>query len=89
MATLTSADYKVLRKSVYSAGAGKEELKALANLPNEGQILACFQALEDATIAHFTATIKPAIDTALGVTTSTALAKKIYGAYLLWKLSNL
>jgi hypothetical protein len=88
MAQLTTSDYRELRDSVYRLGAGKEELKALANLPNKTQILAAFQGLEDATVAHFTSTVKPAIDAALGVTTSTALARKIYAGYLLWKISH-
>jgi hypothetical protein len=90
MAALTADDYRQIRKSVYSPGHGKEELKARASLPNETQAMAVFQALEDATIAHFTATIKPAIDANIGgAATTTILAKKIYAGYLLWKINEL
>ena len=46
MADLTP-HYAVLRRAVYQAGLGKEELKALPTLPNKGELLAAFQAMED------------------------------------------
>lgn len=87
MAQLTAADYRVLRKAVYQKGAGKEELKSLPSLPNESTLLAIFQAAEDRTVAAFTA-FKADLDGLLGVTTTVAAAKKVYAAYLSWKLTN-
>lgn len=86
MANLTSA-YSELRDSVYVLGRGKEELKALTNLPTKAQLLACFQAYEDFLVANV-ATIKANGDTALGITTTQALFKKLFAAYLTWKLRN-
>lgn len=87
MATLTTADYRELRESVYRAGAGKEELKLLAGLPNEAKLLAMFQSQEDFLVANF-ATLKSGIDTALGITTTNALARKLVAGYLLWKIAH-
>jgi hypothetical protein len=89
MATLTAADYRELRKACYANGAGKEEFKALASLPNEGQLLACFQVLEDWVTNDF-AGLKTDMQTALGgVTITTPHAKKIIAAFLLWKIAHL
>lgn len=89
MATLTAENYKALRKTVYQAGAGKEEFKALANLPNETQLMACFQVLEDWVTNDF-AGLKTDMQTALGgVTITVPHAKKIIAAFLLWKILNL
>ena len=87
MAQLTAADYKVIRKALYTAGAGKEELKALASLPTEATLMAIFQAAEDRTVAAFNL-FKADLDAALGVTTTVAAAKKVYAAYLKWKLTQ-
>jgi hypothetical protein len=59
----------------------KAELKALANLPNETQLRAAFDVLNDPWEADRLAT-KASIDTALGVTTTAALAKAIGKAFL-------
>lgn len=88
MATLTAEDYKQLRKACYVAGAGKEEFKALANLPNETQLMACFQSLEDWVVNDF-ASVKTGMETALGVSLTVAHAKKIIAAFLLWKIAHL
>lgn len=89
MATISAADYKQLRRTVFTLGKGKEELKARANLPNETQAMAVFQALEDDTISHFT-DVKTLIDSNIGgAATSNALAQKVYAAYLQWKIGVL
>ena len=89
MAQLTAADYRQLRKSVYSVGAGKEEIKALpGGVPSEAKILDMFQDLEDDTVSHF-ATQQSIIETALGVTPTLPLEKKIMVAYYLWKIEQL
>lgn len=90
MATLTAADYKDIRKSCYVKGGGKEELKTLASLPNEPTLLSIFQAAEDRTIAAFVL-FRADMESALGIPSnpaSLALAKKLYVAYLLWKISH-
>lgn len=87
MAVLTGADYGELRNSVYQLGKGKEELKALAFLPNKSQVLAAFQAIEDFWEAN-KATLKADVDTALGVTTTAAFAEKILAAWLSWKVNK-
>lgn len=86
MADLTTA-YNQLRDSIYRVGDGKEELRALPNLPTKAQLLGCFQAYEDFFVANATV-IKTAGDTALGRVTSQALFRKLLAAYLLWKLRN-
>lgn len=90
MAQLTAADYKQIRRAVYQAGAGKEELKSLAGLPNEAKLLAVFQAAEDRTVAAFVA-FRADLETILGIPTnaaSLALARKVYVAYLTWKMAQ-
>ena len=81
MAILTNAEYGQIRGNVWRFGSGKEELKALAALPTKAQLLAAFQAIENNSQAS-RATIKAAVDAALGITTSVALARKLYAAYL-------
>lgn len=80
--------YRELRKAVYQLGAGKEELKALPALPNKDELLAAFQAMEDYMVGTAVAAIKTDVDAALGLTTSQALFRKMFAAYLLWKLRN-
>lgn len=88
MAVLTGADYKELRKSVYTTSNGKEELKALASLPTEAQLLGAFQSLENDLVAAFS-TMKTNVETALGRSITVGLAQKIMAAYLVWKLRKL
>lgn len=88
MAVLQPEDYRELRKNVYQAGKGKEELKALPNLPNNVQLFNAFQSLEDSFVASFAA-FKSNMDTQLGVTTSSILAQKMMAGYLLWKINKL
>lgn len=91
MATLVAADYREIRKAAYQAGAGKEELKALASLPNEPTLLTIFQAAEDRTVAAF-ALFRADMEAALGIpqnAASLALARKLYAAYVSWKLSHI
>ena len=87
MATIDAQAYETLRASLYRAGEGKEELKARANLPNEAQLKAAFQACEDFWETN-KATLKTNIDTALGVTTTNTEAKKIALAWLRWRVGN-
>lgn len=84
MATLTPQNYGDLRRSLYRPGDGKEELKALASLPNEAKLLAAFQAIETGIITAYPQ-IKANTDAALGVTTSAALFKKMFRAYIRWR----
>jgi hypothetical protein len=88
MATITSADLDTLySQTLYRPGQGKEELKALAALPNKTQLVAAFQVIETFWETN-KAAVKADIDTALGVTTSAALARKIGLAWLLWKVAR-
>jgi hypothetical protein len=84
MAVLTSADYKELRRMLYRFGEGKEDLKALPNLPSEAQLLACFQAIEDKWVADQT-TYKGLMETALNRTITNTLARLIGKSYLYWR----
>lgn len=81
MAALTNADYKEIRTILYRSGQGKEELKALANLPNETQLKASFQALEDRWDA-VRASFKTNADAGLGVTTTASLIRSLFEAWL-------
>jgi len=85
MAVLTSANVGELWNILYQRGAGKDELKAHAALPNQAKILAAFQVIEDFW-ENNKATVKANIDTALGVTTTATEAKKIALAWLVWKV---
>lgn len=90
MATLVPDDYKVIRKELYILGKGKEELKTLTTLPSETVLLSIFQSAEDRTVAGFLL-FKADLETALNIPAnafSLQLAKKIYRAYLLWKLDR-
>ena len=87
MANLTPF-YSELRDSVYLAGAGKEELKALPSLPDKPHLLAAFQSIEDFLVGN-SPVIKSSMDVALGITTSQALFRKIFAGYLSWKVKNL
>jgi hypothetical protein len=87
VAQLTADDYKTIRRYLYRAGYGKEELKSLPALPTESTLLEIFQAAEDRTVAAFLL-FKADLDSLLGVTTTTAAAKKVYAAYLAWKLAQ-
>jgi hypothetical protein len=84
MAVLDNSDYNTLRDRLYSAGQGKTELKALVSLPNETKLRAGFQAIEDFWTDN-QLTLKAALDTALGFTTTNALAKKFLLAWLIWR----
>ena len=88
MATLNDQDYGQIREALYRKGVGKEELKALGSLPSKAQLKAAFQSMENDTVASFSS-VKSNMDTALGVTTTTTLAQKLYAAYLRWKINKL
>jgi hypothetical protein len=80
MATVTAAVFSRWRDLVYRSGGGKEEIKALPSVPDQPHQLAALQAIEDGMVANF-GTLKSGSDTALGVTTSTALFTKMLAAY--------
>lgn len=84
MAILGASEYHDLRSALYRSGFGKEELKALPNLPSEPQLLAAFQAIETFW-ENNRATLKANIDSALGIPTTNALARKIGRAWLDYK----
>lgn len=84
MATLINTDYGRLRDLLYRAGFGKEELKALASLPNESQILAGFQVFEDFWTNN-AAQVKSNLEAALGRSITNTLARKFGRAWLEWK----
>ena len=81
MAALTATDYSAIRDELYRFGNGKDELKALPGLPNEAQLKAAFQALEDFWTSN-AAALKTSMQTAIGQTITNALAKKISRAWL-------
>lgn len=84
---LTDAQYNVARRSLYTSAELKDELKAKANLPTKPQLRAALDVGPDflvdnwLTVVSATA-VKPAIDSAIGFTTTTAEAKKIAKAGL-------
>lgn len=80
MAVLTAAEYKAIRVTLYRTGQGKEQLKALPNLPNKAMLLAIFQAIEDNSQAS-RVEMKAAMDAAAGFTLVSALAIRLYRAY--------
>jgi hypothetical protein len=90
MAVLTSSDYGELRRLVYRAGDGKEELKALPTLPNETQLLAIFQAIEDRLVAA-ALLARGDIETILGrqlgadATSRAAALRKLMRAWMRWR----
>ena len=89
MATLNNADYKEIRAAFYRMGFGKEEFQALSGgMPNQAQLLAGLQAIEDFMVGNF-ATMKSNMDTALTRTTTNPGAQKIVAAYLRWKINEL
>jgi hypothetical protein len=85
MAVLTNDDYGQMRRSVYRAGQGKEELKALAGLPNETELRAAFQVIENFWSNNATQ-VKSDVEAALGRTITNSLARKIHLAWLIWKV---
>jgi hypothetical protein len=87
MAILGPADYRDMRRQLYSPGDGKEELKARPNLPNEAQLKAAFQVFEDFW-ENNKVSVKASLDTAIGFTTTAALAKKIGRVWLFWKFGQ-
>lgn len=88
--TLTPADYGELRKTLYRLGDGKEELKALGPLPNETELLACFQAVEDRMITAATSA-RNDIETILGhqlgpdAPSRSLLLRKFVRAWMRWR----
>lgn len=88
MAQLNWSDYSEIRNALYRLGQGKEEMKAMANLPSKDQLKAVFQALEDWWGSE-QPKVKGLIDTNYGQTTTAALAKKIFKQYVTFKLRGL
>jgi hypothetical protein len=87
MAVINNDDYGQMRRSVYRAGQGKEELKALAGLPNKTELRAAFQVFENFWTNN-AAQLKSDLETALGRSITNALARKIGRAWLEWKLGK-
>jgi hypothetical protein len=85
MAILTDSDYSEMRDRLYSVGQGKEQLKAHPVLPNESQLRAAFQSIEDSWEAN-RAAMKSALDGALGVTTTAIEARFFFAAWIVNKL---
>lgn len=84
MAVLTSTDFAEFRAAMYAGGTtSKELLRALPALPNATDWLAGLQAVEDRYTAD-RANYKAALDAALGITTSPALAKQFEKAWHAW-----
>jgi hypothetical protein len=88
MAQLTDQSFARIWQRVYSAGFGKEELKAHATLPTKAQARAAFQTIEDWWDAA-QGQVKADFDAALGVTTTQAEARKIAAAWVEDKLARL
>jgi hypothetical protein len=87
MATLTDQEYGELRRLIYRAGHGKEELKALANLPDSPTFKAILEAVETFWEDN-RAALKADMDTAAGFTLTAPLAKKIGKAWLGHKMKR-
>ena len=91
MATLTASDYRDIRDYVFRPGAGKEEIKSLATVPNETKTMQVFQASEDRTIAGF-ALFRADMESILGIAQNAAsleLAKKYFTAFCAWKMTHM
>lgn len=90
--TLTEADRGFIREYLYRPGFGKEELQAACpTLPNAPAQLTALQAAEDRTLAAFTL-FRADMETAFNIpanAASLALAKKVYIAYIVWKMGNM
>jgi hypothetical protein len=96
MATLTDQDYGALRRIAYRAGYGKEELKALPNLPKKSQLKAAFQAIEDGMLTTpipagavgmtVIAALKGRTETAIGQTVPMALFVKLFDTWVRWRV---
>lgn len=93
MAILNASDYGQLRRALYRIGDGKEEVKAWPNLPNETQLLAMFQAVEDRMVAA-AVQARNDMETILGhnlgpdATTRAAALRKIIRAWMRWRDAN-
>lgn len=87
MAVLTDQDYGEIRDAAYQ-GVCKADLKALAALPSKTQFKAAFQSMENDMVSAFPG-IKSNFDAALGVTTSANLGRRLFAAYLRWKLKQM
>lgn len=88
MATIGPSDFGEIRDTMYRAGYGKEELKALAGgLPTKTALLAGLQAIEDRLVAQF-ASFKSDFETATGKTMTNAGMQKVLAAYFAWKLKK-
>lgn len=84
MAALTDSDFSELRAAMYQGGSvAKAQIKTLPVLPSSGAWRAGFQAINDRYVAD-RPNYKAALDTALGVTTSPALAKEFERAWHTW-----
>lgn len=84
MATITDQDAGEILRNLYRQGVGKEELKALANLPSKTQFKAACQEIEDFWTGG-EAQLKTDVEAALGTSITNALAKKFRRAFFMWK----
>lgn len=89
MPVLTQPDYRDLRRALFSNQETKAELKALANLPDETQLLNAFQAIEDGFTA-FRSSVRGLVATAFNVPTASItpkLARRMLAHYCFWKMA--
>lgn len=89
MPVLTPDDYRDLRRALMQDAETKAELKALPNLPDEAQLMAAFQAIEDDFTA-FRQSLRARIATAFGLPTTASLTvklnRRILAHYCAWKM---
>ena len=89
MPPLTSPDYRELRRALFQDPETKAELKALANLPSESQLLAAFQTIEDDFTA-FRSALRAKTAAAFGLPTASLtpkLNRRILAHYCAWKMA--
>ena len=85
MPALQWTEYGYIKRQVWNLN--KPEIRALTPLPPKASWLAGFQAIEDFWETN-RATLKGNIDTAMGITTTSVLARTIGLAWLVWKVSR-
>lgn len=92
MPVLTQPDYRDLRRALFQDAETKAELKALANLPSETQLLRALQVIEDDFTA-FRSALRAKIATEFGLPTTNALPVKLnrrmLAHYCAWKMASI
>lgn len=86
MATLTSSNYTKIRQIAASDATTKAVFKALAL--SKTNWYAVFQAVEDWFVNGSATSLKAAIDTAAGVTTTAAQARRIALTWIKWRFGE-